>query len=61
MAYLENMRITLAKRYLQLSNLSVSEIGDRCGYRDHNYFSKVFKKHTGMSATEYQKQMKGLC
>lgn len=60
MAYLENMRITLAKQSLQFSNLSVSEIGDRCGYRDHNYFSKVFKKHTGMSATEYQKQMKGL-
>jgi len=61
MAYLEDMRMTLAKRCLQSSDLTVSEISDLCGYRDHNYFSKVFKKHTGMSATEYQKHVKGMC
>ncbi|MBE7069922.1 MAG: helix-turn-helix transcriptional regulator [Ruminococcaceae bacterium] len=61
LAYLEDMRMTLARRYLQTSDLTVSEISNLCGYRDQNYFSKVFKKHTGMSATEYQKQMKGMC
>ena len=61
MAYLEDMRMTLAKRLLQSSPLTISEISNMCGYRDHNYFSKVFKKHAGMSATEYQKHMKGMC
>ena len=61
MAYLEDMRMTLAKRLLQSSSLTISEISNQCGYRDHNYFSKVFKKHAGMSATEYQKHMKGMC
>ena len=61
MAYLEDMRMTLAKRLLQSSSLTISEISNQCGYRDHNYFSKVFKKHAGMSATEYQKHMKGIC
>ena len=61
MAYLEDMRITLAKKYLQFSDYSISEISNLCGYRDQTYFSRVFKKHTGMSASEYQKQMRGMC
>ena len=61
MAYLEDMRITLAKKYLQFSDYSISEISGYCGYKDQTYFSKVFKKHTGMSASEYQKQMRGMC
>ena len=50
-----------ANKLLQFTNYSVSEISNMCGYRDTNYFSKVFKKHTGMTASEYQKQMKDLC
>ena len=61
MAYLEDMRITLAKKYLQFSDYSISEISGYCGYKDQTYFSKVFKKHTGISASEYQKQMRGMC
>ena len=61
MAYLEDMRITLAKKYLQFSDYSISGISGYCGYKDQTYFSKVFKKHTGMSASEYQKQMRGMC
>ena len=55
MAYLEQMRINIAKKYLQFSEYSISEISTMCGYSDTNYFSKVFKKHTGMTASEFQK------
>ncbi len=61
MAYLEHLRMKFANKLLQFTNYSVSEISNMCGYRDTNYFSKVFKKHTGMTASEYQKQMKDLC
>lgn len=61
MAYLEQLRMNFANKLLQFTDHSVSEISSICGYSDSNYFSKVFKKHTGMSASEYQKQMKGLC
>lgn len=61
MAYLEMLRVNLAKKHLQFDDESVSEISQMCGYTDTNYFSKVFKKHTGQTPSEYRKQMKGLC
>ena len=60
MAYLEQLRVNLAKKMLQFSDYSISEISSTCGYKDVSYFSKVFKKHTGQTASEYQKYMKDL-
>ena len=61
MAYLEKLRVDLAKKLLQFGDESVSEISQICGYAETGYFSKVFKKHTGQAPSEYRKQMKGLC
>ena len=61
MAYLEDLRVSRAKRMLQFEDESVSEISQICGYDDTSYFSKVFKKHTGQTPSEYRKQMKSLC
>ena len=61
MAYLEELRVTAATKYLQYNDMTISEVGGICGYPDQNYFSKVFKKYTGMTPSEYQKQMRGLC
>ena len=61
MAYLEKQRVDWAKKYLQYGNESVSEISQICGYSETGYFSKVFKKHTGQSPSEYRSQMKSLC
>lgn len=60
MAYLEELRINLAKKYLQYDEESISEISQICGYRDTNYFTKVFKKNTGQTPSEYRKHMRGL-
>jgi YesN/AraC family two-component response regulator len=60
MTYLEQMRINLAKRELQFGTLTISEISVGVGYKDTNYFTKVFKKHTGMTPSEFQKQMREL-
>lgn len=61
MSYLENLRMTNARIELQHSDRTISEISLRCGYSDTNYFAKVFKKHLGLSPTEFRKNMKGLC
>ena len=61
MAYLEQLRINLAKSELQYGNHTISEISVGVGFSDTNYFSKVFKKNTGMTPSEYLKQMRGLC
>ena len=61
MAYLEYLRVSRAKKELQFGDETVSEISQICGYDDTGYFSKVFKKHTGQTPSEYRRQMKTLC
>lgn len=61
MTYLEQLRVNLARRELQYSDSSISEIGMLCGYSDTNYFTKVFKKYTGLTPTEYQKNLDKMC
>ena len=61
MAYLEDLRVNRAKKMLQFYDESVSEISQLCGYDDTSYFSKVFKKHTGQTPSEYRKHMKAMC
>lgn len=48
-------RLKFAAELLRTTKLSVSEIADRCGIGDYNYFSKMFRKAFGVSAREYRK------
>lgn len=52
--YLNDYRISRARELLQTTRLNVREIGIACGYSDPNYFSRVFKRVTGMTPTEYR-------
>ena len=52
--YLLNLRIDLAKILLTKTELQISEIGSRVGYPDSNYFTKVFKKSTGKTPSQYR-------
>lgn len=52
--YLTRIRMQKAKEYLLCSDLRSYEIAYKIGYKDHNYFSAVFKKQTGQSPTEYR-------
>jgi len=53
--HLTNVRIKNAKRMLIETNRSVAEISERCGFNDAMYFSRVFKKKTALSPSEYRK------
>lgn len=48
-------RIEKSKQYLATTSKSVSEISDLVGIADYNYFSRVFRKATGMSPKEWRK------
>lgn len=48
-------RIEDAKKYLQYSNLTVSEISDQLYFSELAAFSKFFKKYTNLSPSEYRK------
>lgn len=55
--YLLDIRISEAKKLLIRGNLTLSEIAERTGFSDNNYFSRVFKKRTGYSPNEYKKMI----
>ena len=48
-SYIKELRLNEAKRLLQGSKLSVSEISTRVGFSDYNYFSRVYKKRFKIS------------
>ncbi len=56
LTYLQFLRIENAKRELETTQKTVNEITWGVGYEDINSFRKLFKKHTGMSPTEYRKR-----
>jgi AraC-like DNA-binding protein/mannose-6-phosphate isomerase-like protein (cupin superfamily) len=45
-----------AKRMLLYSGLPVQQVGYELGYEDKSYFSRVFKRQTGMTPKEYQEK-----
>lgn len=47
--YLISQRMNHAKKLLSTTTFSIAEISDRIGYSDPYYFSKLFKKRTGIS------------
>lgn len=53
--YLNRVRINHACAYLKQNYLKTYEIAFKVGFKDEKYFSKVFKKLTGKSPSEYKK------
>ena len=45
-----------AKELLTGTDLSMKEICSEIGYADPNYFSRSFKKNTGLTPTEYKEK-----
>lgn len=54
--YLTRLRIKEAKRLLLETDHSLKRICFEVGYRDPNYFSRVFKKTIGMSPSDFRRK-----
>lgn len=52
--YIRIKRLHEAQKLLRISTLSISEICYQVGFNDLSHFSKVFKKHIGISPAEYR-------
>lgn len=53
--YLNRVRINKALELLREGNMPISEISGAVGYSDHSYFSKVFKKFTKLTPSQYKR------
>lgn len=54
--FLLNRRIACAMELLSGTNLKIREVAEQSGFHDYHYFSKAFKKKTGLSPAEYRKR-----
>lgn len=54
--YLTKFRISQAVELIERSSLPVSAVAASVGYDDSLYFSRVFKKITGVSPSSYIKK-----
>lgn len=54
--YIQGARISKATHYLTYTNQTISVISEKVGYADAKYFSKVFRKTTGLLPSEYRKR-----
>lgn len=56
MQYILTIRIANAQSLLATTTYNVTEIAEIVGYDNPLYFSRLFKKQTGISPTEYRRQ-----
>lgn len=52
--WIEIARLNLAKTLLRDRTLSIAEIAEKTGLVDQSYFSRFFKKKTGLTPSEYR-------
>lgn len=53
-AYLTQVRITNAKKHLRFTDMTVEQAGAQCGYKDANFFIRMFKRSEGMTPGEFR-------
>lgn len=58
--YLNNYRIQVAKELLKDIRLKNYEVAFKVGFQDEKYFYKIFKKYTGLTASQYRDSLKAL-
>lgn len=57
--YLNTVRLKVSQRLLEEGRSAVKEVAYAVGYQSPNYFSRVFRRHFGVTPSEYQEQYRG--
>lgn len=58
--YFSHMKIEAAKQMMRTDHLNFTQISEKLGYSSIHYFSRQFKKITGMTPSEYISSIKAL-
>ena len=52
--YVQTIRVEEAKQILETTDVSIADVAEQVGYEDLSYFSKVFRRRTGLSPSEHR-------
>ncbi len=55
-AYLEQARIDAGRRLLEETQLPIDDLRDRIGFTDPTSFRRAFKRHTGLTPSQYRRR-----
>lgn len=58
--YFSKMKIETAKHLMRTNHMNFTQISEKLGYSSIHYFSRQFKKITGMTPSEYVSSIKAL-
>ena len=53
--YILQVKLNHAKKIFNTQNKTIGEVAAECGIYDVNYFSRVFKKYTGVTPTQFKR------
>lgn len=53
--YVNSYRITIAQKMLMNENKTITDIVSEVGFESNSYFSRIFKKHTGYTPSDFRK------
>lgn len=56
--YFSNLKIEAAKEMIRMNDMNFTQIAEKLGFTSIHYFSRQFKKITGMTPTEYAYSIK---
>ncbi|MNV96405.1 Arabinose operon regulatory protein [compost metagenome] len=54
--YVQTLRLDKAKELLAHTTQPIAEIGRSVGFPSENYFTKTFRKHFGLTPSQYRKE-----
>ncbi len=60
MDYLIEYRVQVAKKLLETTSFSITDIALRCGFNSNSYFTKVFRRSCGKTPNAYRKELQSL-
>jgi AraC family L-rhamnose operon transcriptional activator RhaR/AraC family L-rhamnose operon regulatory protein RhaS len=58
--FLLRLRLERAREILSTTDRRITDIAFDCGFRDSNYFTRQFKRHTGLSPRAYRRSLRYL-
>jgi len=56
--HVNKKRIELAMKLLETTNIQIQTVAQHCGILDVHYFSRIFKKHTGVTPRTYRETLR---